>query len=137
MVTVIKGNKREVPGDMPYGLWWDKVSEYAADQRILDMSYYDSGMEYLTPEELRRMKAKVLIWVEVTGALPLKQQLPIWWEYRMARRRGDMPVGQTSTIGTIDEDGVLHCGNPLCGARWSAPYLDRCKLCDVKFEWED
>ena len=128
--TVFKGNKREVPGDLPILLWRDKVLEYAA----LDLSYipwHHEWMEYLSPSELQRLRSKALVWHEVTGTWP--EEIVWWWEVRMARRRGDIPPTVEIAVARIDEQGVLHCG--YCQARWSpdhdgTPHMDRCKLCD-------
>jgi hypothetical protein len=129
-VRVIKGDKREVPGDLPILYWWDRVAEVQA----MDLSFlpwHHEWLEYLTTEEIQRTKAKALVWREVEGDWP--DEVVWWWEIRMARRRGDIPHISDVVEAQIDEDGVLHCG--YCKARWSAnfdgtPHPDRCKLCD-------
>jgi len=131
--TVFKGNKREVPGNLPPLVWRDKVLEYE-QMDLLELAWFHPVMEYLSPDELQRVKAKALIWREITGEWP--DDLAYWWEPRMARRRGDLPHGDTFALAHIDEDGVLHCGH--CAARWSphhdgSPQATRCKLCDVKW----
>ena len=141
MPTVTTGNKREVPGNMPVLLWAEKVREYAADPMLAQLPWYNSIMEYLSPDELKRLRAKVLIWVEITGKWP--EDISTWWEPRMARRRGDIPHTLEMVAATINDLGALVCGH--CKARWSAPWPEdhRCKLCDrimllpeeVKNEW--
>lgn len=124
---VIKGNKREVPPGLPLGLWWDKIAEYAGDAGLLaTVPWYSDSLEYLSSVEMARIKAKALIWREVTGEWP--KDIAVWWEVRMARRRGDHPHTAQVADATLDGDNVLHCG--CCGARWSYPYPERCKLCD-------
>lgn len=125
----IKANKREIPGNIPPGLWFEKVREYEVSPRLAHLPFYDPAMEYLAPHELARLKAKALIWWEITGALPT--DITYWWEVRQARKRGDVPHITRIVDAMIDEDGTLHCGH--CGARWSVPNDDqeRCKLCDT------
>ena len=130
-VTVFKGNKREIPGNLPVMLWRDKVLEYEEIPNLVDIPWYAPEMEYLSPGELKRLRAKALIWREVTGEWP--SELAWWWEVRMARRRGDLPNMHVVVEARIDADGVLTCGK--CSARWSAnhdgsPHPNRCKLCD-------
>jgi len=143
--TVIVGNKREIPGDIPITFWWEKILEYEALPDLAQIPWTHPVMEYLPPEELNRIRAKALIWREVTGEWP--RDVAVWWEVRLARRRGDLPPSYLVSISTIDEEGTLHCGN--CKARWSAaydgtPHNPRCKLCgvlmwvfeDIREEWD-
>ena len=125
----IKANKREIPGNLPPGLWFEKVLEYEASSKIAHFPFYDPAMEYLAPWELARLKAKALIWWEITMALPA--DITYWWEVRQARKRGDVPHISREAVAFIDGEGTLHCGH--CGARWSTPNDDqkRCKLCDT------
>ena len=134
MVAVVKGNRREIPGNLPPLLWWEKVEEYRTDPRTGSLRFFDPRMEALSPDELARVRAKALIWWEVTDELP--DDISTWWEIRMARRRGDLPSVESQDVATIDEGGVLHCGH--CEARWSADsdggfYGTVCKLCGS--EW--
>jgi len=135
MPTVMKGNKREIPGNMPPLLWYEKVQEYmAAPELRADLAYFHPVMELLPPEDLLRLKAQVLIWYDVTDRYP--DDISVWWPVRMARRRGDIPHTEEVTEAWIGEDGVLHCG--FCKARWSphhdgSPHADRCGLCDRVF----
>lgn len=131
---VIKGNKREVPPGLPPGLWWNKVGKYAADTDLLaTLPWYNDSLEYLSPVEMARIKAKALVWHDITGEWP--KDIAVWWEVRMARRRGDHPHTTERVGATIDGDGVEHCG--YCGARWSFPFPERCKLCDRILVVED
>lgn len=127
---VIKLNKREVPDGLPPGLYWEKIDEYVLDGSAERFDFYFEGLEYLDPYEILRVKAKALIWQEVTGSLPVNVYL--WREYRNARRRGDMPHTTETASSFVDEEMALHCG--CCDARWSAPYPSRCKLCDRVLE---
>lgn len=134
MATVIKGNKREVPPDIPIMAWWEMVQEYRVKPWINGVPFYSWQMEHLSPEELATIRAKVRVWVEITGAWP--GDISCWWEVRMARRRGDLPHSNEIAAATIDEQGVLHCGK--CQARWSPPHdggdwPERCKLCDARW----
>ena len=139
MVTVIKGNEREVPPDIPVMVWWEKVEEYAAiGELLVELPWHHASLEYLSPAAIARVRAKALVWREVTGEWPT--EIAWWWEVRMARRAGDHPHGEERALSWVDEDGTLHCGK--CGACWSAnrdgsPQVDRCKLCDVIFVFED
>ena len=133
MVTVIKGNVREVPDSIPVGVWWDKINEYQDSGAAVALPWYMPEMEYLTPDELARTRAKGLVWLEVTGSLPV--DVSCWWEIRQARKRGDIPASDEWTTALIDEGGILHCGH--CNARWSpsddgSPHADRCGLCGFK-----
>lgn len=133
MVTVIKGNKREIPGDIPITLWFDKVLEYEVSPVIAELPWYMPEMEYLTPDELARVRAKGLVWLEITGKLP--SDVSCWWEIRQARKRGDIPATDEWTTALIDEDGILHCGH--CKARWSSStdgseHANRCGLCGYR-----
>ena len=126
MPLVIKGNKREVPKNLPPTLWWERVDAYVKQDSLLPpMPWFDNVLEYLTPDELVRVRAKVRVWYEETGEYP--KDISWWWEPRMGRRRGDVPHTNETVIATIDEEDVLHCG--CCGARWS-DRPERCKLCD-------
>ena len=127
-----KGNKREVPGNIPVGLWIRKVEEYAVMPDILAIPFFDPRMEILTPVELRRVKAKALIWREIVGEWP--KEIAWWWEIRDARRRGDLEYAVELAVASIDAGGTLHCGFERCGARWSADRngaqrTTSCKLC--------
>lgn len=124
---VIKANKREIPPGLPPGIWWDKVEDYSRNAELLAaIPWWHSSMEYLSPNEMARVKAKALVWYEITGQWPTN--IEVYWEVRMARRRGDHPHTAETCRGTVDSKGILHCGT--CGARWSYPYPGRCKLCD-------
>ena len=125
------GNKREVPGNLPVGYWCEWVLEVAAEPGVLGAPWFHPWLEFLTPAELRVVKAKAVIWHEVTGEWP--EEIAWWWEIRMARRRGDIGHEDWAATAAIDAQGVLRCG--MCGARWSAnydgtPHADRCSLCD-------
>lgn len=129
--TVFKGNKREIPGNLPTILWRDMVLEYTRIPNLEELPWYLPVMEYLSPDELNRVRAKALVWHEINHEWP--SELAYWWEVRMARRRGDVPHMNIVVEARIDESGVLHCG--FCDARWSSdhdgtPHPDRCKLCD-------
>ena len=132
MTRALVGNNREIPGGLPHLEWDDRVKAVMAAPGVVEaVPWYDPQMEYLAPEELRRLRAKALVWFQVTGEWP--QEVAWWWEVRLARRRGDIPHMAEIVAVRIDEDGVLHCG--FCEARWSAnhdgtPHQDRCKLCD-------
>ena len=129
---VVKANKREVPNQLPTLAWMDRVEAYVDEPAVLaDLPWYDPVMEYLRPDELLKLKAKALVWLEETKTFPV--DVAVWWEVRMARRRGDAPPTTEVALSHIDADGVLHCG--YCKARWSAsydgtPHRMRCKLCD-------
>lgn len=132
MADVFTGNKREVPPDMPVLFWRDLVLETENLSELHLGTWYHSAMESLNPGELRRIRAKALVWRNTTGDWP--DDISCWWEIRMARRRGDLPHSEETATATIDEDGVLVCGK--CGARWSAAFEDgdhpeRCTLCDA------
>jgi len=133
MTTVFKGNKREVPPDMPMLVWRDLVLEAEGGSGIDDIPWHHELLEYLSPEELRRVKAKALVWYMATEEWP--KEIAWYWEVRMARRRGAIPASQEFTPVVIDKEGVLRCGK--CGARWSSDangtHQDRCKLCDTKW----
>lgn len=127
MVTVTVGNKREVPPGLPITAWADRVREVEATD-LSRLPFYDNRMEFLSPAELQRLRAKAVVWRENTGEWPTN--LEVWWEIRNARKRGDLP--HESSIATVKvENGVTHCGH--CGARWSAPAPERCGLCDALF----
>lgn len=98
------------------------------------LPFFHPVMEYLSPEELKRLRAKALVWREVEGEFP--SELSWWWEVRLCRRRGDLPYMGETTDARIDSNGVLHCG--FCSARWSpsydgSPFASRCKLCDRRW----
>lgn len=116
-VWSMKANWREVPPDWPPGFWWN---------------YIQDVQEFL---EVDRLTAQVMVWKEATGEYP--EDVSTWWPVRMARRQGINPPSEEVVPATIDGDKVLHCG--FCGARWSYPHIDRCKLCDRVFgevtEW--
>jgi len=129
---VIVGNKREVPPGLPISEWWDRVLALEEREDLSALPWYDNRMEFLSPDELRRIRAKALVWREETGEWP--PEIAWWWEIRNARKRGDLPHGATiATVRVID--GVTHCG--YCGARWSPPAPDRCPLCDSLFLIEE
>jgi len=120
---VIKANRREVPPDLPPGVWWDKVDEY--EMKGVGLRYwYNNAFEALTPEQLSRVKAKGAVWYEYTGTYP--DDIAVWWEIRQARKEGLLALTDEIVDGWVDDDGVLHCG--CCGARWS-DRPERCKLC--------
>lgn len=135
--TVIKGNLREIPvhrdgARMPIGFWWEKVAEYSELPDLAQLPWTHELFEYLPPADLNRLRAKALVWKEVTGEWP-QEIIYTWWEVRMARRRDEMPSRREVFKSIIDEEGVLHCGN--CAARWAPPrdgsaHRNRCKLCD-------
>ena len=127
MVTVIKANKREIPGDLPPALWWDRLREIECQG--VDIPWYLPQMEYLRPEDLQRVRAKALIWYEVTGQWP--QDINFWWEVRQARNRGDLALRAGYAVSAVDGEGILRCGE--CAARCSpdsdGTYGQRCNLC--------
>lgn len=128
---VIKANKREVPPSMPVGAWWDIVAEYAESDWVDAIPWFSPELELVSPAEARRLRAKAVVWFEVTGEWP--EDIAWWWEVRMARRRNDIPHTDEMALATITADGTLVCGK--CGARWSAnrdggSHPTRCKLCD-------
>ncbi len=123
MVDLIKGNKREIPAGMPPAQWFDLVRTYERMVGALQLSYYDSVFEHLTPVELTRLKAKIVVWRAMTGAWP--DDLSVWWEVRQARNAGLIPMPTEVVLGYVEND-ILHCGN--CGARWS-DRPERCSLC--------
>ena len=131
MTTVMVGNKRELPPDIPPLMWWMKVNEYQESRAFEVLAWYDSQLEYLEPSAMDRVRAKALVWLEVTGKLP--DDISCWWEIRCARKKGTLPLTDEVVDARIDEDGVLHCG--YCAARWSAnrdgtPHQERCfNLC--------
>jgi hypothetical protein len=131
MAKVMMGNKREVPPDIPVGTWWNTVEAYQASGRASALPWYDPQLEYLTPDQLARIRAKALVWWEVTGEFP--KDITCWWEIRTARKGGYLPLTDEVVNAWIDADGTLHCG--YCEARWSAnkdgsPHADRCfNLC--------
>jgi len=133
MPETFVGNKREVPPGMPVAVWRDLVLETEGDPALEDLPWHHEALEYLTPEELRRVRAKASIWHATVGEWP--DEIAWWWEVRMARRRGDAPHREEMALANIDENGVLVCGK--CNARWSADgdgkHPDRCKLCDVRW----
>ena len=124
-IAVIKGNKREIPGELPPLEWWERVTWYYERNDFSSLYWHDPVLEYLTPDEVRRIRAKAMAWIEVTRETPC--DIATWWEVRKARRRGDAPHTAERAIATIDDDEVLHCGH--CGARWS-DRPERCSLCD-------
>ena len=128
VVDQIRGNRREIPGNLPPGEWWARVRAYETDLALLgEIPWWHDSLEVLTSREMRRVKAKALIWFEVTGKWP--REIAWWWEIRQARRRGDLPHTRERVAAAIDAQGVAHCG--CCEARWSGPnHPERCKLCD-------
>ena len=131
MVTMFRANKREIPGGMPAALWRDKVLEYVERDDLGELPWYHSVFEYLSPEELARLRAKALIWREVENQWP--EDISYWMELRRVRKRGELPHTPVYTMGRFDEDGTLHCGH--CAARWTRnhdgrPQSMRCGLCD-------
>ena len=131
MPTVIVANKREIPPDVPPMVWWEKVNEYQATRAFTNLPWYDSQLEYLPPDSIDRVRAKALVWWELTGNLPT--DITCWWEIRSARKNGELPLTNEVVDAHIDEAGILHCG--YCKARWSANrdgtgHADRCfNLC--------
>ena len=130
----LKGNKREVPGNLPLGLWWELVDRYQGQtERLVHLPWHHEWLEYLTPDEMARTRAKAQVWEEVTGVWPT--DIAHWWEIRMARRRGDIPHMAEMVESLMDEDGGIQCGH--CGARWNHPHVEpwdsRCKLCDRRW----
>ena len=130
MPGVMKGNKREVPGGMPPFLWFERRRKVEATVELGELPFYHDVMEYLSPAELRRFRAKYVVWVEVVGKVP--DDYSCWWEVRQARKRRDLPWPEKVVASQVDAQGVLHCGG--CGARWSpsfdgGDFPDRCKLC--------
>ena len=131
----LRANRREVPPGMIPEAWWEKFHELSLREDILEVPFWHPALEFLTPEELRRVKAKALVWREVTGDWP--GEVAWWMELRKARRRGDLPHMSETTPVTINESDALVCG--YCHARWSAnhdgsPRPERCKLCDRVFD---
>jgi hypothetical protein len=131
---VIKGNRREIPGGLPPGLWWDKVREYRASPVLATLPWYHPCLEYLRPDELAQMRAKALVWYVVTGDFP--RDINCWWEVRQARKRGEIPARTDIVLSHVRDDGALVCGD--CGARWAphhdgTPQADECKLCGVRW----
>lgn len=122
-IKVIKGNKREVPPDLPPAVWWDLIGAYEIAGTGLKY-WYDPVFEALTPDQLSRVRAKGAIWYEYTGTYP--EDISVWWEIRQARREGLLPLTEEIVEGIIDDEDVLHCG--VCDARWS-DRPERCKLC--------
>ena len=127
---VIRGNKREVPGDIPPLLWWEKIAEFQAHPDIDLVSFGDELREYLPEseiEKLRRVKAKAVIWRDILGVWP--DDISVWWELRQWRKAGILPWPEEAFEAVIDDEDTLHCGK--CGARWSAarPNPFWCKLC--------
>lgn len=133
MIETFKGNKREVPPDLPILVWRDMVLEVEQLSGLQLIGWFHPVMEFLSPAELKRIRAKALVWRHHTGEWP--EDISVWWEVRLARRRGDIPHKNEFVLSGIDESGVLHCGR--CEARWSADdegsHPDRCKLCDVRW----
>ncbi len=115
----MKGNRREIPAGIPIGAWWDKVAEYEGVAWVQAIPWYLPSMEYLSPDELRRTRAKAVVWLDITGEWPT--DIDCWWEVRNARKRGDLPLSDEYVACTINSEGSLVCGR--CSARWS-PNLD-------------
>jgi len=127
VVVVVQGNKREVPGDIPVLFWWDMVLEYEQRPDLLgDLAFYDPIMELIPVNLLLRLKAQLAVWHEILDEYP--DDIAVWWPVRLGRRHGYIPHTHLAAQATIDDVNVLHCD--YCGARWSAPHPDRCKLCD-------
>ena len=134
-MDLIKLNRREIPGDMPPLLWWDKIREYMESPRLDRLPWYLPDLEYLPLEDLRRMRAKALVWREVMGQFP--SDISCWWESRRGRRLGYLDMPEAAYYGTVSDDGVLVCGK--CQARWSphrdgSPHETRCNLCGSPLE---
>ena len=132
MVTVVVGNKREGPGGIPILDWWERVLAAEKHGNLALIPFYDNRMEFLSPAELTRIRAKAFVWREITGEWPTN--LEVWWEVRNARKRGDLPHESRWTTIKVENE-VTHCGH--CGARWSAPAPVRFGLCDSLFIKED
>ena len=135
VVNTFKANVREIPGNLPPRLWWEKVQEYRDDPATMSLPWYNPMMELLAPEDLATVRAKARVWWEITGSLP--EGISIWREIRMARHRGDIPLTNEVASGEVDDGGTLHCGK--CAARWSpahdgSPHGDRCGLCGVRLD---
>jgi hypothetical protein len=124
---IMRGNRREVPPDLPIGLWWTKIEEFQSDPLIDEIPWYHESLECLPLDKIRRVKAKALFWRDIMGEWP--KDISVWWEVRQARKAGVMPWPVEIVQAVIDEDDVLHCGK--CEARWSAPRPAPfwCKLC--------
>lgn len=134
MVTVIKGNKREVPEGVPIMAWWEQVQEYRAQVQWADVPWYSYEMEYLTPDELKTIRAKALTWYDIYGEWPT--DISCWWEVRMARRRGDLPLSEEYVVCHLNDEGSLVCG--YCEARWGqnkdgSDWPNACKLCGYRW----
>ena len=110
-IRTIVANWREVPPNVPVGVWWERIAE----------------VEMML--ECERLTAKVFVWEEITGAAP--EDISCWWEVRMGRRDGLIAHSDEVMACTVDEEQVKRCG--FCGARWSYPWDDRCGLCDRVF----
>lgn len=124
---VIKGNKREVPPGVPVGAWRTRIEAYAAHPDLLrGLPFFDGSMEYLSPRRLLVVKAKAMVWLEMTGEWP--STIQHWWELRCSRRDGSLPPRTDMVQGAPTEDGGVKCGE--CGARYS-DMAPRCKLCGV------
>lgn len=131
LIIAPQGNKRELPPDVPAGVWLNELREVVEIPGLADIPWTHPVMECLSPMELMRFRAQALVWRQHTGDWP--REVAWWWPVRMARRRGDVPHLNQVVEANIDEDGTLRCG--FCGASWSAahdgsPHKDRCKLCD-------
>lgn len=129
MITVIKGNKREVPPMLPPLVWWEQVMEAEASD-LSWMLWYDPLLEYLPPDDLQRVRAKARVWLLAMGEYP--RDINCWWEIRQGRKARIIPLRDKGTVGAIQDDGVLICQE--CKARWSAQHdgsdhANRCKLC--------
>lgn len=124
---------REIPGDMPPELWWEKVCEYRDDPDNANWPWYNSVMEFLRPLELATLRAKARVWWEVTGEYVT--DISCWWEVRSARKRGDLPLSTEVAVALYDTE-VLTCGK--CQAPWSvnkdgSEWPDYCSLCGVRW----
>ena len=133
---VAVGNKRELPGGIPILAWWEKVAGYEHSTAIDNIPWFDPLLEYLTPEAMRRIKAKALVWHDIRGEWPT--DITCWWEVRQGRKAGYVPWSTTLVDARVDEEGTLHCGN--CKARGTPSigdveerYPTGCKLCGNHF----
>ena len=126
-ISVIYGNKREVPPGLPEGEWWHLVEAWGRlPLHNFEVPYYPS-MEYRSPKDLQRIRAKIRVWHFATGEYP--SDLSCWWEMRQGRKHQEIPPTDEIADYSFDKDGVLHCGK--CNARWSGFEEPRCGLCGV------
>ena len=156
VATVYKGNKCEIPGGMPIGMFMLKVREYHHDPLTAQLPFFQPVMEYLDPRRLLVVRAKARVWLEVTGRYPGVDDVNKFWEVRIARREGQVPLRTDAAlayIGCTDRDhwddqekcecqnkNILTCGE--CGSRYSPHHdgthdIERCNLCGVVVIWRE